>query len=165
MNATEKQRRAISNLLGDMKEIGDRAIRLHEKSRGKKMTREEDLLKEKIAELERRLLPLRVKKNKIENARTMKALEKKYLGKHFRYKNSYGSGQSWWLYFKVLKVVDSITVEVVSAQKTTLGIEIETKPTSIHEQGKIISRAEFNKHFKSLSKQLLNPMGFSVEKL
>lgn len=75
------------------------------------------------------------------------------VGKCLRYRNSYGDGESWWMYCRVLRVEDGnvITHEF----QTTCRDEIEIKPSRRHFFGmsdgwRLIEEAEFDDEWRAL---------------
>jgi hypothetical protein len=82
---------------------------------------------------------------KIEQAET-DAKNKKMIGRHFRYDNSYGSSTRWWLYSKVISLKDGniITLEF----QTTSAGEIKINPSrehyrNMHSGFDLITKREF----------------------
>lgn len=60
-------------------------------------------LNKKIDGLDKKLDPLRKELRKIEDKESLKE-KQKLLGKCFKYENSSGSGEKWWIYAKVIAV-------------------------------------------------------------
>jgi len=60
-------------------------------------------LNKKIGELQKKIDPLRKELRKIEDKASLKE-KQKLLGRCFKYKDSYGSGEKWWTYIKVVAV-------------------------------------------------------------
>ena len=59
----------------------------------------------RVEELKGQMVKLRDEIDEIEVAEKVKQ-NKKLVGKCFRYHNSYGSGDKWWLYARVTKLTD-----------------------------------------------------------
>ena len=115
-------------------------------------------LDNKIRELERKQSPFIKERNKLKDQINLEE-NKVLLGKCFKYRNSYGSGEKWWLYRKVVSVGDW-DVTVISAQDCNNGtIEIikETHSASGYKIGGYhteISLEEFNKNFEDILKKI-----------
>ncbi len=84
---------------------------------------------------------------------------KKLIGKCFKYRNSYGQDEKWWLYYKVLDHVkdDNHYMKTLAVQMPNLNREVEMK---IENVGKYmfrndtieISQKEFDKHYNKMLK-------------
>lgn len=86
---------------------------------------------------ETKLEKLKIERNKIErqisDIEYKKLVEisipelKESVGRCFKYRNSYGAGESWWLYVKILSVNEkTMSFKVVEFQQTSMDI-IEIK--------------------------------------
>ena len=88
----------------------------------------------------------------------LKPLAKTYLGKCYRYRNSYGTGTGWWLYRKIKKVVGTKLI-LVGFQKTSMGkIEIDTDDIKFvwNNENAMEGYTEItNEEFKEQRKQIL----------
>lgn len=108
-------------------------------------------IEKKMNRLYAELEPLKKQKDKLTEARAQRE-NAKLVDKCFVYQNSYGGGDNWNMYFKVLKVKGS-WIEYVSIQKTPHGkIEIkrnETITRSFFERE--IPSLEFKKHFVDMT--------------
>lgn len=88
------------------------------------------------------------------------ALRKKYEGKCFKFRDSYGSGEEWWLYYRVLKVRDLRYCACVSFQSTSLSV-LEVNKNNILPLGMLddaipITRHEYNTALRSFYKKIQN---------
>jgi hypothetical protein len=65
-------------------------------------------LKKRLAAFESKTCSLREQVFEMKFQRELPKLKKKYLGKYFKYKNSFGtSNKGWWLYFFVKGIEDT----------------------------------------------------------
>lgn len=74
-----------------------------------------------------------------QKAREKKSLDrnKKLIGTFWRYSNSYGSGERWWLYTKVLRSISSESLECLNIEKTCYDhIEIEVNHRGLYDSDK-----------------------------
>ena len=83
---------------------------------------------------------------------------KKLVGKCFKFRNSYGSGEKWWLYSKIVGA-DSEWVNTLELQKLPFsGIEIKLNKISksLFENGVYtsITKKEFNNVYKRFIKKI-----------
>jgi hypothetical protein len=81
----------------------------------------------------------------------------KLIGKCYRYRNSYGSGDKWWLYKIVTGIGDYWPIGT-SFQKTSNGtLEIREKETmpGLPESYEEISRDEYNKQWRAFCADFL----------
>ena len=75
---------------------------------------------------------------------------KKFIGKCFKSRNSYNSEDSWWIYYKIVGVLDD-RVRIISVEKTEYKkIEIEESDCIAHiiTNNTEIPKSEFNRIFK-----------------
>lgn len=129
----------------------------------KKETDGETELKTKISTLERDIKERRdeiipyehvLQKTKIELAKTENI---KLIGKTFKFLNSYGSDEKWWLY-KIVVGINSDALVADDYQKAPCGCEVKRQNycfPSLLEWGYIeISRKEFNKGIAPILREL-----------
>lgn len=118
---------------------------------------------------EKEIQELREKQNKEQNKQAKELIpqyKKEWLGRCFKYRNSYGGGESnWWLYAKITKIegvnfMCSNGVEpnfyCFTFQKTSMNIiEIQPKQFKYRLNDWVeISKREFNTAYKKLLKEL-----------
>lgn len=107
-------------------------------------------LKKQIIKLEKPVIKLKEKLAKLEDEK-IKKKNSKLIGKCFKYRNSYSSGEKWWLYTKVIGVTDYDRVKTVNFQKTSYNdIEIKTGDSYPHMLGTKITAKEFHREFEKL---------------
>ena len=83
------------------------------------------------------------------------------IGKYFKFHNSYGSGEKWWLYAKVV-YADSHYVHTIAIQ-TLPGEGIELKQHSIpyHLSGYTpCKKSEFDRAYKAALKKIREDVGY-----
>ena len=100
-------------------------------------------------------------KDKIEALETkqeLPALKKKYEGKYFKYRNTYGgSCKDWWLYHFVIEVSDSCYAKVISWEETTRQhIKIQKKDMcSLNILGEEITAEEYEQALNKFRIEIL----------
>lgn len=93
--------------------------------------------------------------SQLKNAKTLPLLKKKYEGKYFKYRNSYGSDEEWWLYTYCIEVLANSSFKVISFQKTSLGkIEIEEKEGSDYLFAHEITMVEFKQAWANITRNV-----------
>jgi len=109
------------------------------------------------AVLQRILAKARAELNEIIESREIAAANNKIIGNCYRFSNSYGSGDRWWLYGKVI-AVEGGDITMFKFQKTAHGqIEIEARYmeyariTSGWEQ---IAEAKFQKAWRAIANEI-----------
>lgn len=83
-------------------------------------------------------------------------LKKELTGKCFKYKNG-GGGEKWWMYVRVLKVMSLRSMRCLQVQEYLNRIEIVQEDNyGVGNGGGYIpiTNAEFNKHFKRISRKI-----------
>lgn len=78
------------------------------------------------------------------------------IGKCQKYLNSYGSGEKWWLYRRIIGVdgdwVTAFSFQTCSMGKTT--IEIEKHGTAVNSGFEEITEREFNAAYREMQKSV-----------
>ena len=123
------------------------------------MERKEELNKQ-IEALNNVLNPLLEESREIES-NEQREINKKLIGKCFKYENSYGFGDKWWLYTYIIGVSESSdTLTVLTVQDDKGGvveIKKETRMASSYYKGNSeipITFKEFKKQFDKTLKKL-----------
>ena len=116
-------------------------------------------LNKKIQEVSKRDEPFIAKRNELQSEIDTEA-NQKLLGKCFKFRNSYGSGEEWWLYTKIVEV-DNWSVTVITVQDCNEGrIEIKRENHSAsHYQKDVgsqlqITQEEFDKNFEEILEKI-----------
>lgn len=91
---------------------------------------------------------LKDRADRLKEEEELPGLRKKYEGKFFRYKNSYGQDESWPLYSYCQKVTGLRTATVHKFQSAPSGHEFSIKSEFFHTFQTQISKAEWNKALK-----------------
>ena len=117
-----------------------------------------NILDKQLKELKKEECPLIDERNKLqEQIDTENNIP--LIGKCFQFRNSYGSGENWWLYAKVVSC-DNWGAEVINIQKDNVGnitCRTETHSASTYKERNYytpISNKEFKKNFDRLMKEL-----------
>lgn len=100
--------------------------------------------------------------DKMEEAEGLPELEKKYLGKYFKTRNSYGSGKKWWVYTKVESIsfpnsFKGKTFQTVCDGKREIDFNYNGYLTSLDAE---ISKSEYTKQLEMIKcfiNERLNP--------
>lgn len=112
--------------------------------------------KAKIAKLKKTVQAGYKARNELDDleSRNKDKQNKKLIGKCYRYRNSYSSGDSWWLYAKITGVKDG-WLNGWKFEKTTAD-RIEIWDTTIHrvDEYQEITKEEFNQAWNELLNEL-----------
>ena len=119
-------------------------------------------LKKEEKQLSNKLYKIRDQREQIQRETLRPKLEKKYVGKFFKCRNSYGSGdKGWWLYSYVISLPKNFNIPnpvfyIYSFQMTTRsGVEIQTHDITfsyLFEQE--ITRKEFMTAYQKMLKKI-----------
>ncbi len=117
------------------------------------------LLKAKKGEAYRKFNEISEELSKLENLQKIPKLIKEYKGKYFKYHNSYGGNEKWWLYVYCSGVSEDARFICSTFQVTPMGlIEIETHSEKGEWLFQIpIKKAEYNKALLKV-KELINAL-------
>lgn len=119
-------------------------------------------MKKTKAQLQREIGKLRSQLDAIEESEATK-FSKPLVGQCFKYHNSYGHGEKWWLYAQIVEA-DGRWVKVISFQDDRQGrIEFENNKAHMANQFAAggyqrISRDEYQSAYTSLILRLPRPM-------
>ena len=100
---------------------------------------------------------VRILRQELSNLETKNKIQesKKYIGKMFKYRNSYDSNTKWWLYVKVIDVNKHGDLVVIKYQKTPLKTTMEKDTWHIPVRDcDFISKKEFNAGIKEVIEDL-----------
>lgn len=105
-------------------------------------------LKASVKNLQRKLNVARQYLQQHVTKRELPKLKKQYEGKYFKYRNNYSCPEResdyWFMYRKVMKVIDERNVDVITFQMDKYKkISIERQETYIENLGVEISEAEY----------------------
>ena len=117
-----------------------------------------DMLEIKINESEKKLTKYRNELRKLKEKKELPLFKKKYEGKTYKYRNCYSCPESpsdyWWLYLKVIKVVDLSYCIAIKLQMDKYGfVSIEERgclPLPIDGSYRECSISEFKKGTKKI---------------
>lgn len=115
-----------------------------------------EILVEEDKAYNKRVAPLRAERDNIERETRLKDAQK-LLGKCFRFRNGYGSGDKWWLYYKVISIdLDGIhDYKVISIQEPSypeLDIRIDRAHKGMFQEE--VSKRQFGIVFDKAIKKL-----------
>lgn len=100
-------------------------------------------LREQIRELQEELYPLEIKEKQTSNAALV--------GRCFKYNNSYGGGDRWWKYARVIDAGDHWPVAIAFQHTTRDSIEIEVNKCFMRLDGwQEIPEAEYRAAWQAL---------------
>lgn len=114
----------------------------------KRLAEIKKILKIKTKEHHKDTKSLIEERNKIEEQINKAELEK-YVGRCFKFRNSHGSGDKWWLYYKVISIAEFRDVKVITIQDvpdSNLEMNIQTIHSGMLQQE--IPCHEFDEVFK-----------------
>ena len=104
-------------------------------------------IRQQIAALQEELNPLEVKERQEKNASVV--------GRYFKYHNSYGSGEDWWKYLKIVSEGEYWPIGIAFQHTSRDSVEIETDKTVTSIGGwEEISQAEYENAWQGLMKQI-----------
>lgn len=110
-------------------------------------------LQEKINKTKKEILPLEDELYTLRDEKIKEELSK-YIGKCYKYKNSYQNEKPWWLYIKVIGVEHNY-LKTIECEKDCYGkIEIRKYQTSTSTLEKKIYEKTFNKMLDKYIKEL-----------
>jgi hypothetical protein len=115
-------------------------------------------LTKQIAELKKKEFELQEKKDKIEDRRD-RAISRKLIGKCFKYQNSWGGEDKWWLYSKVVGTSTDNRLCVVQVETTPLETKISFEDYAMKglcQTG--ITLGEFNTAYKKATKKIIDKL-------
>jgi len=115
-------------------------------------------LNKTIAELGRKQSPFIKERNELTSQISLEE-NKLLLGKCFKFRNSYGSGEKWWLYKKIVSVGawDATTISAQDCGNGSIEITKDNHSASSYKKGGYyieISLEEFNKNFEEILKRI-----------
>lgn len=100
-----------------------------------------------------------IRKHRAESQEKENVQKGKFIGRYFKYRNSYGTGDEWWLYGTVTKVNEWGHIEGKTFQKTSLGmfeVAISTLMGTIVENGQEISSEEYKTALDLFTNELID---------
>lgn len=100
--------------------------------------------------------PINKELSEIKDKRARKDWEK-MVGKCFKFRNSFGSGEKWWLYEKIVGFNEDGLITLIAQKDSHDHIEIEKRTSyGYHHSGDIkISKEEFDREFQKLLSEIL----------
>ena len=114
------------------------------------------MAKQSKAQLIKSISDARDKLDAIEKKEKEKTI-RPLVGKCFKYRNSYGSDENWWLYKKILSISDRAWLNAFMFQKTSRGnweIHFNETYISLLDGYISISEEEFNQAWKECLNEL-----------